>query len=535
MPGIGSKGAEILKKKAQLVGFTGSNIQESMDVEKARELNRLLDKQAEAIHQAKVEAEDLPIPVNNTAADLLSDEVVMPVLDYTRGYARTGLGALMGQAKKEDLYKTLLGHAPSVVEYVNRSGIPKGPPLSTIYPEAKDQPYDVTPVGAAAGLADMFLSPKNIRGALGKLLPAEQEAAQTAASLRKIQAAKMAAIPESIVPTMKDRAIAAKNAAVNILKSWGGGNPLSDATEKLSTKLYNSYFSQMDLELAAQGKGPVSEILYQNGVRGTAKQIPLQAERVLETKLGPQIGAVEDEALSKIGRAKQNIIANGGNTPPGTEVPTENLLRESKKTLARDFTTSKTNKEKLAIRTVLRDIKNIEQGPYGEPVDSIATEDYIKFKRAQQKLGKFQQDARSSFESPYRRLIGVEGAKDLENIFDEIEPGLGGKYHTANSRFGSLQTALPDIEKTMAQESNRPITSLHRGDIPFGGGMLLYGEGNVPLALGAAAAGRTIMSPWGSTTLGYWGRKAAELSLPDAATHGYSLFNDNEKKFYGVE
>lgn len=145
------------------------------------------------------------------------------VLDYPGGLVRTGLasagGMLSGQpnaVKEADVANAFKGEAPLSSEYMGRLGAPEGPSVGVPFTDRRVSARDV-----GGFVADIATNPLNYGG----------------------------------------------KAAAGLLDA-------GEATAAAGKNLYKSGFKKIDEKLLEKGKGPVSDILLENGApTGTTKQL----------------------------------------------------------------------------------------------------------------------------------------------------------------------------------------------------------------------------------------------------------------------
>lgn len=209
-------------------------------------------------------------------------------LDYLGGLSRaTAAGAadvmqapFTGDYKlsSEDIIRALKGKGPTTGEYMKKFGIPEGGSMSEVFPSMysptgdewtkfqKGGPLDVTTRGFAGFLGDVALDPLTYL-TMGAA-PALKEGAKGTSAVSK---------------------------AIDVATS-----PIKTLVPPVGKSIYKSGLKKIDQEAAKMGKEPVSDLLLQEGITGSADSIfkqmnelgeKLLAERNKILQWGTNVGA----------------------------------------------------------------------------------------------------------------------------------------------------------------------------------------------------------------------------------------------------
>lgn len=180
-------------------------------------------------------------------------------LDWPGGVARTELANLLGVVKPGEPTAAIRGVAPSTSEYLKRLDVPEGPHVN-LMPEIRI-PFTNKTIGKgdtsardmAGFIGDQGLNPLTYMG-------------------------------------MGSGALA------------DAASPVATATENGGTKLFKSGLKKVDESLIEKGQKPVSDVLLDNGVAGTNKQILSRSEQLAKDLNDKRAGLLKtgDEAGAKV-------------------------------------------------------------------------------------------------------------------------------------------------------------------------------------------------------------------------------------------
>lgn len=223
-------------------------------------------------------------------------------------------------AKPRDVWDALKADPKSTDQYLEKAGVPKGyqmsDALSGMYSETgdglftlkKDGMLDPSVRGFAGFVGDTALDPLTYLS-LGTAAAAKQGVKATAKSGAKSasrEAAEglvreggkmitrddiytaMARAEDALKPTAKERAVSAAKSAANKIS-----RPIDNLSETLGKWFYKSGLKRIDQEAAKFGKEPVSDLLMERGITGSANNIYSEMD-----KLGEQLYR-ERQALLK--------------------------------------------------------------------------------------------------------------------------------------------------------------------------------------------------------------------------------------------
>lgn len=149
-------------------------------------------------------------------------------LDYPGGLIRTGAAGLIGVAGKDDFKKAFVGQAPGSADYLERAGLDEGPrfdlnPLA----EGDTSLRDIEGFGLDVVSDPLTLVAKGVKGAKGLIGKAGRLATR----------------------------------------------PIGEALESTGKKTYKSGLKRIDQEVAKYGKEPVSDVLMNERITGSAREI----------------------------------------------------------------------------------------------------------------------------------------------------------------------------------------------------------------------------------------------------------------------
>lgn len=255
---------------------------------------------AEAAELAQLEASQAP-PEMGTGMKVLQG--AGKAVDYVGGVSRAGLANLidsvtpgksfasgkdMLQALKANPFDSKAKGAPSTSEYLERAGVPAGASFSDDFPGL----YSETGNGLAlqkGGWAD-----PTIRGAAGfvgdvGLDPLTYLTFGASAAAKGAKAADIAA--------RKGMAQAAPSMASKVLNSTAGkavARPLDAVGEYFGKKIYKSGLKGIDQQAAKFDKEPVSDLLMEKGISGSAQSIQGQMDVLGETLLKERQGVLRE-------------------------------------------------------------------------------------------------------------------------------------------------------------------------------------------------------------------------------------------------
>lgn len=246
---------------------------------------------AEAAELAQLEASQKPQEMG-TGMKVLTG--AGKALDYAGGISRAALanaidtvtpgksfasGKDMLQALQANPFDSKAKGAPSTAEYLERAGVPAGASLSDDFPFLFSKTGDGLPL-QKGGWAD-----PTIRGAAGfvgdvAIDPLTYLTLGASAAAKSAKAADIAA--------KKGIAQAAPSMASKILTSKAGkavARPLDAMGEYFGKKIYKSGLKGVDNEALKYGKEPVSDLLMEEGIAGSAKSIQGQMDTLGERLL----------------------------------------------------------------------------------------------------------------------------------------------------------------------------------------------------------------------------------------------------------
>lgn len=205
---------------------------------------------------AELEKTEKPVSLGTRAKEAVG--YGLKGLDYAGGMVRTGAAGLAGQATSDDFEKALKGSAPSISEYLERSGMSDMGKMSDLAPFlfSKD-PNSLRPT--PGGSFD-----PTVRGAIG-------------------MAADMALDPLTYLGAGPGKALLAKmgkvgSAAETVL------NPLEKGLQSGGKTVYKSspIMKAADAVNERFNKGAASDILFENRIAGTGRQVATKAEDLAE-------------------------------------------------------------------------------------------------------------------------------------------------------------------------------------------------------------------------------------------------------------
>lgn len=340
-------------------------------------------------------------------------------LGYLGGVTRTGLGSLSDAVagtkltKSGDMFKALGGEAPSSAEMLERQGVGSGGSLSDMFPGI----YSETGEGMALQKGGM-LDP-TARGAAGFVLD-------------------QATDPLTY--------IGIRGAAGLIEK---GGEKLFKGAKALK---------HADKVAEIYGKKPVSDVLFKNGVWGTASKIEEKAG-----DLASNLGKSRD-ALVK--QADQNLISKGADV-----VDEEAIIRPVKEKIAEWKVSGDPALEEAA--------SNVEKRlkPYD---DKFSREPHVKMKEGAseivlpkeysiEELGKlktniykqlpknaYNQSALTPLEDDLMKLFGRGAKEEIEkSVSRGVSPEAGQQLKNLNEDVGTLLTT----QQKLMQEGKKTVNS----------------------------------------------------------------------------
>ncbi len=215
-------------------------------------------------------------------------------LDYAGGISRAALANAIDAVKPgkemasyKDLLQALKANpfdskapgAPSTAEYLERAGVPAGASLSDDFPGLFNETGDGLAL-QKGGWADPTL--RGLAGFAGDIatdpmtyLTLGASAAKKAAKASEIAARKGVA---QAAPSALSKALTSKPATAI-------ARPLDAASEFVGKKIYKSGLKAIDQEAAKFGKAPVSDLLMEKGIAGSAEGIQNQMDELGEALL----------------------------------------------------------------------------------------------------------------------------------------------------------------------------------------------------------------------------------------------------------
>lgn len=373
---------------------------------------------------------------------------IASALDYIRGLSRTGVAAAADPFVKGDLVRgdevlkalKLQGDFPTSDEYMARAGVPKGYKVSDKYPSAKDKWYDFTLRGTGGAVADEVVDPANLVG-VGKLLEMMGRGARAA---KILQSAPVKALTR----------------------------PTISAATAVTKPMYHSGMKELNAAAQAVGKGmkwdpvkgtykvvngnPVSDILWEHNIAGTAKSIQDQSVDLM-AQLRRAAEATERKASSTGYKVDPNGIFNharynakGYATNPKYEGEVADFLDEL----------SRFENKGPVYPSQLSDWK----GSFARDADYSAGKGG--------KMGK-----RATVTEDLNKMAGLDTRIALEDAIDNALPGEAAAYRKGNEDLGTLLSAVKsmDNEKLKGMRKNVFTTV----DAMYGALPLIFGQPGV--------------------------------------------------------
>lgn len=385
-------------------------------------------------------------PGGFTPADKISPEaqdsffdLTGRALDWPGGLLRTGLAGTAGVAGREDVKEAMKGNAPTSAEYLERGGVPAGPTV----------PQSVPLVGG--------ISTRDVGGFASDVVTDPF--------------------------TLGSKMIKGLRPAGAMLESGG-------------EKMYKSGLKNVDKDLLAKGKSPVSDLLLKERKTGSMKKLAKDAEGINEKLLkeraalyqqASDAGAIVDMsaavkgARSKLAKMREN---------PGMRDTADRLEQFLNKYEAEGFVD-------------IQSVSDWKSALYDSLPDTAFGPN-----------GKVKGPAKA-----FEATLARDFKKAIEDAADGAAPGLGKKISAANDKMSTLISA----KKPMAREIKKAETPNNFTQVDamwslLGGGAGGMAGGGIGAAAGAAAAYGAKNAAKAMNTTG--GRTRGGLLLKDVGGTG---------------
>lgn len=428
--------------------------------------------------------------------------------------------------------------APPVGEYLKRAGVPEGAPL---LPEAIRSHYE------EPGMSRHWYEPEKggmldptTRGALGMagdiiLSPGGAAATANAAKslLGKTTAQKLAKMtaPE-VVAALKEQA-AREVGKSSTRKALGtaakfAADPLSETLERGGTALYKSSIKGVDDGMRLPGQPTPSDVLMKNNVWGGSGDIARGAENIRE-KLGTEVS----DTLAKLHQENPTLVGSRLDI----RKPVNEMLFEKAKEpgMARPA------------NSALNKLAEEFQAAYGGTKRTFTLPELDTIKKNYQKKARVAGAYSSQGTLPTRptrvvdnalegellaeanRMTAQRARRQIEDIADSAQPGLGGKIYRQNADIASLMGAEKNLANSQKNSLGKTFRDMGVGTLAGGLGALpAFAVGGYKPAAALVLAGMLGNTNTAKTGLGLLakkgGRPAANLLRANLLeNHGEAL------------
>ncbi len=251
--------AEEQAELAQLQAQFGGQQPTPMPSPKPRGLSA--DEQAELAQLESRFGRNVPPPEQEKGLTTKAIDAALNTLDYAGGYTRYGAAKLAGVAKDEDWDRLGYGKsgATPTEDYLTRMGVTEGTSWSDIAPQLYSEKGDEWLKFQKGGTLDP--NERDVAGFIGDVVldPLTYATGGASALAKSANAGKILSSGSMLAKTGKK--------AVNIADTLL--NPLTAAGKTT----YKSGLKRIDQEVSKFGKEPVSDILLENNVAGSARSI----------------------------------------------------------------------------------------------------------------------------------------------------------------------------------------------------------------------------------------------------------------------